>query len=308
MAGFIKQHFPTYRVIFLGRSYTKDVVSISEYVDEFVNFDDFEKIEKEKQKEWLNKFNIDTIVHVFPNKKIAHLAKSLQIKTRVGTTNRFYHWFTCNKLIRLSRRNSNLHEAQLNLQLLSFLKLNTLVQLITIPALYGFNKVPNLKFDLLNAIDSNKTKVILHPKSKGSAKEWGLANFKELISKLPNEKYQVFISGTNDDALKMKDFLEEQTSVINLCGRLSLLEFIVFINQCDVMIAASTGPLHIAAALNKTAIGLFSSKRPMHPGRWAPIGLKAKALVYDENCEQCKAGLDCFCIEKIEPQRVINLL
>ena len=85
-------------------------------------------------------------------------------------------------------------------------------------------------------------------------------------------------------------------------------EFISFINLCDVLVAASTGPLHIAAALGKKAIGLYSPRRPIHPGRWAPVGKDTHALVFDENCENCKNKTDCNCIEKIEVQKVVHLI
>lgn len=308
MAGFIKQVNPNHKVIFLGRTYTKDVIALSEHVDEFINYDEVEKLNLNEQKLFFEPFAIDVFVHVFPTPAIARLAKALKIKIRVGTTNRLYHWHTCNQLIKLSRKNSDLHEAQLNLKLLSFLGKYVSISFADVSNLYGFTKIPELKFDLLSLIEKDKIKIILHPKSKGSAKEWGTINYLKLIDLLPSSRYQIFISGTKQDALLMKDFLKQNKKAIDITGQLNLAQFILFINRCDILVAASTGPLHIAAALNKKAIGLFSSKRPMHPGRWAPLGLNAKALVYDEHCEQCKAGVDCFCIEKIDPQRVINLL
>ncbi|MEI6020875.1 MAG: glycosyltransferase family 9 protein, partial [Bacteroidota bacterium] len=173
---------------------------------------------------------------------------------------------------------------------------------------YGFSKVPNLQYDLLKILDPAKKKIILHPKSRGSAKEWGLDNFAELIQHLPSNQFQVFISGTKQDAEQMPEFLANNTSAINITGKLNLAEFIVFIANCDVLVAASTGPLHIAAALNKQSIGLFTSKRPMHPGRWAPLGAKAHYLVFDSECEKCQKGEDCNCIQSISPQKIIELV
>lgn len=272
MAGFIKQIHPNYKVVFLGRTYTKDVIALSELVDAFINYDEVEKLNLKEQKVFFKQFAIDIFIHVFPTPAIAKLAKALRIKQRIGTTNRLYHWHTCNQLIKLSRKNSDLHESQLNLKLLSFLGKNVSITLEEIWKLYGFTKLPNTKFDLLKLIKKDKINIILHPKSKGSAKEWGLTNYLKLIDLLPSNRYQIFISGTKQDATNMKAFLKQNKKAIDITGQLSLAEFIFFIHQSDVLIAASTGPLHIAAALNKKAIGLFSSKRPMHPGRWAPVG------------------------------------
>ncbi len=207
MAGFIKKVNPTTKIIFLGRTYTKDVIEVCELVDEFINYDEIEKLSLAQQKSFFVQYNINYFVHVLPNKRIAQLAKAIKIKYRVGTTNRFYHWFTCNSLVKLSRKNSQLHESQLNLKLLSFLGTETYVDINQMASLYGFTKLKNLQFDTLKLLDSTKKKIILHPKSKGSAKEWGLENFSKLIHLIPKDKYQIFVSGTKQDAAMMKDFL-----------------------------------------------------------------------------------------------------
>jgi hypothetical protein len=56
------------------------------------------------------------IVHVFPRPQIARAARHIPI--RIGTYSRGYHWWTCNRLVRLHRKNSSLHEIELNLALL----------------------------------------------------------------------------------------------------------------------------------------------------------------------------------------------
>ncbi|MEE8549974.1 MAG: glycosyltransferase family 9 protein, partial [Gemmatimonadota bacterium] len=89
---------------------------------------------------------------------------------------------------------------------------------------------------------------------------------------------------------------------------LRLDDLISFVSRADALIAASTGPLHLAAALGREAIGLYSPKRPRHPDRWAPVGKHAHALVFDENCEKCREGMDCACIEDIPPSAVYEIL
>src|SRR5688572_23652310 len=92
MAGFIKENFPACKIYFLGRSYTKDVIQLSEHVDGFINYDDIEKLESRQKKDYLKGIGADIFLHVFPKKEIAFLAKTAGIPLRVGTTNRLYHW------------------------------------------------------------------------------------------------------------------------------------------------------------------------------------------------------------------------
>jgi ADP-heptose:LPS heptosyltransferase len=89
---------------------------------------------------------------------------------------------------------------------------------------------------------------------------------------------------------------------------MSLENFIKFIGLADGLVAASTGPLHIASALGKHAIGLYAPMRPIHPGRWSPIGINARALVINKNCSKCRNTGDCECIRAIEPEQVARLL
>ena len=308
MAGYIRKFFPECRILFLGRTYTKDVVSLSKYVDGFLNYDEIIAKPQNEQVTFLRDLKVDIFLHVFPKKEMAVLAKKAGVPLRVGTTNRIFHWFTCNKLIPLSRKNSMLHESQLNIKLLSFLKIPTDVTLSEVSRYYGFNRLPLLPDWLTDALGTERKKIVLHPKSKGSAKEWGLDNFSVLIKLLPADKYFVIIGGTADDRLLLTDFLKRHPTCLDLTGKLTLSQYIAVINASNSLVAASTGPLHIAAALGKKAIGLFSPRRPIHPGRWMPVGTDAHFLVYDKTCRRCQNKKDCDCITKIDPNNVIHLL
>ncbi len=308
MAGIIKKFIPQSKIIFLGRNYTKDVIALSEHVDEFISYDDVIKLNTQEQIEVFRKLNATHIIHVFPVKEIAHLAKKAGISNRIGTTNRLWHWFTCNIRIKLSRKNSDLHEAQLNTKLLTPLGIHKEFSIEELANNYGFTKVPTLEKVHADLIDTTKINIILHPKSKGSAREWGLENFSNLITQLDKTTHQIFISGTTQEGELVKDLIIKHPEVINLTGKLSLQQFIAFINRCDVLIAASTGPLHIASALGKKAIGLFAPMRPIHPGRWKPIGKQANYLALKKDCSDCRKTMNCHCIREIKTMDVINVI
>jgi hypothetical protein len=46
-------------------------------------------------------------------------------------------------------------------------------------------------------------------------------------------------------------------------------------------------------------MGIYPPIRPMHPGRWAPIGAKAKVFVKEGECEDCRKTGNCHCIREI---------
>ena len=126
---------------------------------------------------------------------------------------------------------------------------------------------------------------------------------------MPQDKFQIFVSGTEEEGKLIGDSLSfDQSNVISLIGQLSLDELVSFISKTDGLVAASTGPLHISAALGKRAVGLFSPKKPIHPERWKPVGPKAISVVFNKNCKKCEKGVDCNCISKISTKEIVDLL
>jgi len=305
MAGVLKKLFPDAKVIFLGRNYTKAIIDTCENIDEFVAWDEIEKLDEQESIQNLKKIGADTILHVFPRRSIADLAKKAGIPLRVGTSSRAYHWHTCNRLIRLSRRKSIHHEAQLNLKMLISLGAKKKFDLKEIPDYFGLTKVKSLDDKYKKLLDDKKFNLLIHPLSKGSAREWGMDNFQELLKILPKNKFNIFISGTEAEGIMIRPFLVDQfPEVIDMSGKLSLDELVSFVSLADGVLAASTGPLHIAAALGRHALGIYAPMRPIHPGRWAPVGAKAEYLVKDKYCSKCKKMNRCECIESITPAEV----
>jgi len=286
MAGILKKKFPASKIIFLGKNYTRSIIETSEYIDEFLSIDDLNKLPLQEAAQIIKSKNISHCIHVFPKKEIAQLIKKARVPFRIGTTNRAYHWLYCNKLIKLSRKNSDLHEAQLNCKLLSTFNINEEFSLKDLAAANGFTKTTALPEKFKSLLSSTKKNYIIHAKSQGSAIEWGLENYSKLIARIDTSKYQIFISGTQAEGELLQPLIKDCPNAIDITGKMNLTEFISFINEADGLIAASTGPLHICASLGKKAIGLFVDKRPIHPGRWAPIGKDTHVVLMNNNSEK----------------------
>jgi len=305
MAAVLKKYFPGIKIGFIGKSYTRPVIEACKFIDEFIDREDFLN----------NAVSVcgnkpEAIVHVFPDVKIAIRARKLGIPLRIGTTNRIYHWGNCNKLVKLSRKNSNLHEAQLNLKLLQPFGYNTDLSLTAIGDLFELENLKPLPAAMAALLDKGKYNLILHPKSQGSAREWGLNNFIKLVSLLDKNRYKIFVSGTAKEKDLLNPLFEKVgAAVTDITGLMNLYEFISFIARADGLIANSTGPLHIAAALGKDALGIYPPMRPIHPGRWAPLGPKATVFVLNKFCDDCKKKPSgCHCIMEITPAAIKTVL
>lgn len=306
MAGILKKEFPEAKIIFFGKTYTQSVISCCSAIDEFINYDEFEKSDERGKIDFLRQQQADVIIHVYPRKSIAQAAKAAGIKERIGTRNRIFHWTTCNNLVKLSRKKSGLHESVLNMILLQPLNIKHSYKKEELTSFYSFDRIPALQPSHTSLISSQKANLILHPKSHGSAREWSLEHYAELISLLPADRFNIFITGGPAERDKMEFWQRDQPKhVINTAGTFTLPQLIAFIHHCDGLVAASTGPLHIAAALGKFALGLYPPIEPMDPSRWAPLGKDAISLVMEKKCDECRlVPEECHCMNEIMPSVV----
>jgi heptosyltransferase III len=310
MCAWIKEKFPSCELLFLGKSYTKAIIESYSVIDQFIDVQDLEDKPVLEKVQFLRALKIDTFIHVFPNKELANLAKRAKISNRIGTSHRTYHLLTCNHRINFSRKNSTLHEAQLNFKLLKPLgctKVPTFDELNNYLTYFEAPQV-TLPSELTSFLNTTRKKVILHAKSQGSAMEWGLDNFKTLALKLVDVGCDVIYTGTENEGKLIRDFIPKSTHVLDTTGLLSLPQLIRLIQESDALVACSTGPLHISGFLNKKAIGLFSPRRPIHPGRWQPLGQNSRSLVFDDSCPTCKKKKSCNCIHNITPERILDAI
>ncbi|MBK9292064.1 MAG: glycosyltransferase [Bacteroidetes bacterium] len=309
MCGLIKRYYPETKIIFLGKAYTKAVLRSCIHIDEIWDADALLQQPPDRQLAALKSAGANTMIHVFPRRDLATLAAKAGIAHRIGASGRWYHYLFVNHLVPLSRRSSDLHEAQLNIKLLMPLGIVDFVPQARIWPLYGFKPLvtndDKAPFDL---IQPDKINLIFHPKSKGSAREWPLEKFAELAGLLPEEKFRIFVGGTAAEGELIKPLMAQHPRLIDLTGQLDLEQYIRFIARADGLVAASTGPLHLAAALGRIAVGIYPAIRPIHPGRWRPLGPMAYALSLKESCNDCKKSATCACMSALDAQTVANQL
>ncbi len=149
----------------------------------------------------------------------------------------------------------------------------------------------------------------LVPGAGYEANQWPLDNFVEtgkfLLRKYPNS--QIIIFGGPGDYEKgnyIKDKIRSDL-VINLGGKLSLLENAFIINKLNLMVSNNTGLMHMAAQAGVKTIGIFSSAELN--GKWFPYGKKAMVLMKKIECQGCyykNCPNNFKCIKEIKPSDI----
>ena len=124
LCGFIKKYSPNTRITFIGRSYTQAIVEACPFVDEFVNFD----------KSAETSLNVEACVFAFPDAEVMQWVKAQGVQKRIATGSRIASWKFANNRVFFSRKNSDLHESQLNFYLLRPFGVNAIPSLEEIQA------------------------------------------------------------------------------------------------------------------------------------------------------------------------------
>jgi len=308
LASAIKQASPAAQIIFLGRAYTRALIEHYSDVDEFVNWAIINQLDDISAISALCTLKIDIIIHVHPNKRLAYLAKEAKIPTRIGTSTRLYHWLTCNRRVKVSRKDSPLHETQLDMQYLRALGLSGDYSLEEINALRHF-KPFRLTKRVQQYLSIDKFNLVLHPKTRGEHIEWAPGHFAQLIKYLPKERLHIIVTGSAKEGEQIREtMIVPFPQVVNLCGVLTLDELQTLIAHADGLIAASTGPVHLAASFGIHTLGLYAPIKPFHAGRWGPVGQQVQVLSVNRACDWCRNGRRCRCIDEISVDSVYSIV
>ena len=146
---------------------------------------------------------------------------------------------------------------------------------------------PLIKLDNQNERNNNSKKIIfIHPFTGGSSKTLSEDDFIELcieLDKLCSYKFILHCDVYDyDKCLAMKNKLSKlDLDVIKPTNQLK--QMFSNINQCDLFIAGSTGPLHVAGSLNKKTVAFYPSKKSSSSLRWSTINDESNKLAYEDS-------------------------
>ncbi|MBI3789552.1 MAG: glycosyltransferase family 9 protein [Gemmatimonadetes bacterium] len=230
----------------------------------------------------LREVGADAILHVFPRREVAAAARDARIPRRIGTARRWFHWLTCTERVNVSRKRSHLHEAQLNLKVAAPLLAGSDLALADLVPHIGLTRTPALAPALATRLATDRTNVLLQPLTGGTVPPWPLERWKALAEALGADRFRFFVTGTADEGRQLAPWLATLPAHVEDATGLGLAELLAFARASDGLVAASTGPLHIAAALGVHALGLYPARSNALLGRWHPLGARAEVITAPE--------------------------
>jgi ADP-heptose:LPS heptosyltransferase len=201
-----------------------------------------------------------------------------RVKIRVGVKSQWHSFLFFNKGVRQKRSQASYHESEYNRRLvasgLGLERAEDPSPLVLRPPLESFSARPRFE-----------DYVVVHPGMGGSARNWPMEFYSELIKKLLTAG-PVVVTGSASD----RPWVEPILAAVGEHPRLERLElsdpkdWLFVLARASAVLAPSTGTLHVSAALGTPTLGIYSPVAVQAPKRWAPRGPSVAVLYPAGDC------------------------
>jgi len=300
----IKTRYQNCRVDVLTSLYASPILENNDRIDRIVRVQNDQLVKDPLyKKDLLHKIKLGgykVVVALYPERIVSRLFYKAGIPVRIGTGRRFHSVFYNNHLFH-SRKENKKHERDYNLDFLEFFRDG---ETIMPPRVYPKEKEIRYAHRILNEVNVTGNFVTLHPGSGGSAERWPLDRFIRLYQLLVDAGVPVVLSGSEAEGQLIEQRSRQLgVDVKQITGETDLRTLAAVLSISDVVVANSTGPLHLAVAVGTSVVGLYSGKKVMSPVRWGPIGDDHRVLLPTRRVCECPPR-ECRCMETISEEKV----
>ena len=267
----IKSSIPDIEIDCLVNEKFSDIHHITEFIDNVICPQD-DLVSK------ITSRNYDYSISFFSTFETGFKLWRSNIKKRYAPATKLAQIFY-NKKIKQKRSSSVKSEYEYNNDLAKYFLRDNAYQILT---------SNNFCISLKEQIDiSNKRKslVFIHPFTGGSSKTLSCNDFISLCKELNKLKKCRFVLHCDSyDHQKCLELEKEAQGldIKTIPPTKNLTKMFQNINECDLFIAGSTGPLHVAAALNKKTVGFYPTKTSSTLLRWDTINDKQNKLSFSD--------------------------
>ncbi len=273
----IKKTYPDSFVAVMVREYTRDVFLNNPYVDEIIIFDPEQKGMKyflSKRKE-IASYNFTDALMLLPNEKINYLLFLAGIPNRVGVGTKLYQVITFTKSVSRNKYIPLRHEADYCMDLARKIGVNTFdIRTELFLTEEEIRKSESLKKVL--APQGEKI-ILLHTTSGKSAPNLPPKEYLRLAEKIRDDDRFSLVLTDIEMPDELKAFKNGKYEIKNL------RDLFVLVKTGDILVSASTGPAHVAAALNVKTLTVFCPLPACSPMLWSPMGNDANYILPDED-------------------------
>jgi len=276
----IKKAFPNSFVSVLVRNYTGDSYLNNPYVDEIIIYDGGDgskpKTFWQSVKE-IRKFNFTHAFMLLPNERLNWMLFFSGIPNRIGVGHKLYQFLSFSKFVDREKYIPLRHEADYCLDMVRKIGIEPKSM---DPEIFLSTDEKGKRDEIKMKLAPNGELLVgINTTSGKSSPNLKIEEYKKLIVHLSNERNSRVIVTDNNPPSEIKDI----ENVIYPNIGLSLRESIINFSALDILVSASTGPMHICAALKIPTISMFCPLPSCSPKLWGPLGNKSEIILPEEN-------------------------
>jgi ADP-heptose:LPS heptosyltransferase len=267
LASALRRQDPKAHITWLVREYTAPLLEHNPDVDSIATDNARTPVMELTQR--LKVGHFDVAWFVLPRWRTVWAGFRAGIPRRIGPASKWYSLFFTDRVWQHRSRGES-HEADYNLDLMKPLgfkpeRLPTRLMLTDEERAWAKRTLVSYR------VTGEKPVVVLHPGSGGSSERWPLSHFMALGDKLQESGVDVVVTAGPGETYQqiMVDQMRRQPIFI-AAGSVSLRELAALYSQADVVVSNSTGPLHMAVALDVPTVSIYSPIPTCHPKRWGP--------------------------------------
>lgn len=286
----LKKQYPGSKVTVLVPSYTRPIAELCPWIDDIIT-DDLHK--NTVSDAWhlagtLRQYRFDASISLYSEMRTAIAVLLARIPQRYGPATKLAQLFL-NKRLKQKRSLSLKPEHEYNADLVRYY-ISTCkdhaVKLQGPPFLqFDQHEIDEIRQSYKNnhSIEADVKLIFIHAGSGGSAINLSLQQYAEL-ARLIEKSWKVhFVITAGPDE---QDTAKELSGLLNGIDHSvyhsteGLINFSKFISICDLFISGSTGPLHIAGALNIPTAAFYPARQSATPLRWQTLNDKNRRLAF----------------------------
>jgi ADP-heptose:LPS heptosyltransferase len=304
----IKKAYTDSFVSVLVRKYTRDIYLHNPYVDEIILYDGEDN--KTQKTFWqlvkeIRKFKFTHAFMLLPDERLNWILFFSGIPTRIGVGHKLYQFLSFSKYVDRKKYIPLRHEADYCLDMVRKIGIDPKSMDSEIFLSAGeIAKRDEIKRQLS---PNGEILVGINTTSGKSSPNLTIEEYRKIIVRLTEEKNIRVVVTDNNPPDEIKNISNALYPNIGLPLRESIINF----STLDVLVSASTGPMHICGALKVPTISMFCPLPACSPKLWGPLGNKSEIILPEENyCSNVCEGDPHICDFSgkggIESEKVFN--
>jgi heptosyltransferase-2 len=284
----LRMTFPLAHLAALVRPYTRDVLLHNPHLNEIL-VDDPGGAHAGRGGFWhqvrsLRAKRFDTALLLLPTERMAWMLFLAGIRTRIGVGTKLYEVLTCMRTVSRNKYIPLRHEADYCMDLGRAIGVSTDDLRTEVFLTDSERRTAGARLRQAGAATGGPL-IGIHPGSGKSAPNWRVERYAQLARTLLDRHPDATVVLTGSEAERsFSPALSAAGSrrIVDLVGLLTLRDLMGVISRYSLLVSASTGPMHVAAALRIPTVSLFCPLTACSPRLWGPLGNRSEVVLPPE--------------------------